>query len=177
MGVVAVATNHFWLCDVPGNVTLRDDGPLSLADLYDQLVADGLLDTFFYDCHMGKLDFIHRLRRDDQWVYAAFSMEGDPLVFSILNNHTGYSALSHFCYFRAGMDMRETLAYEWLRTLRDGGMRSLVGLTPKPYRHAWRFAINVGYKMAGIVPGACILAHHNNRVCDGVLTICNLQEV
>ena len=66
MGVVAVATNHFWLCDVPGNVTLRDDGPLSLADLYDQLVADGLLNTFFYDCRMGKLDFISRMQRADQ---------------------------------------------------------------------------------------------------------------
>ena len=41
--------NHFWLSHVPGNVTFRDDGPLSLADLYDQLVDDGLLDTFFYD--------------------------------------------------------------------------------------------------------------------------------
>ncbi len=167
---------HFWLCDVPGTDTFDVSGPLSLGALYDAMGADGLLEAFCYDGVPSRDAFIEKFNHDNHWTYAAFREDGVPLVMAVVNGVTGKSGLAHFCYFRAGLATRAGLAREWLLMLRDGGMQSLVGLTPAPFRHALRFAQDMGFRRAGVVPGACVLAARHNRVCDGVLTILDMTS-
>ena len=169
-----MSLEHFWLCDVPGTDTFDAGGPLSLGALYDALLAEGLLEVFCYDGAPSCDAFIEKFGRDDHWTYAAFREDGAPLVMAVVNGVTGKSGLAHFCYFRAGLPLAAALAREWLLMLAEGGMKSLVGLTPAPFRHALRFARAMGFRQVGIVPGACVLAARQNRVCDGVLTVLDM---
>ena len=168
----ASSVPHFWLCDVPGTRSLDPDGPLSLGALHDAMAADRLLDVFFYDGVPSRSDFIS----DERWTYAAFREDGRPLVLAAVTGMTGKSGLAHFCYLRAGLAPAQLLAREWLLMLAEGGMRSLLGLTPAPFRHALAFAESVGFRRLGRLPGACVLAARRNRVCDGVLTMLDMTR-
>ena len=172
----ASSVPHFWLCDVPGTRSLDPDGPLSLGALHDAMAADRLLDVFFYDGVPSRSDFIRLFQSDERWTYAAFREDGRPLVLAAVTGMTGKSGLAHFCYLRAGLAPAQLLAREWLLMLAEGGMRSLLGLTPAPFRHALAFAESVGFHRLGCVPGACVLAARLNRVCDGVLTMLDMTR-
>ncbi len=168
---------HFWLCDVSGHNTFDPEGPLSLGALYDAQVKQGLLEVFFYDGAPDREEFIRIFSGEERWTYAAFAVDGRPLVLAAVRGITGKSGMFDFCYFTAGLPCKERLARECLLMLREGGMRSLVGLTPAPYRHALRFASRVGFARAGVVPGACVFASRGGRVADGVVTIMDLQTL
>lgn len=173
---MSASSPWFWLCSYPGKNTFQpDDLPLSLGDIYDTMQDEGLADVFVYDGWLMRHEFIEKFSAPDVLTHAAFDLQGQPLVFACINNRTGYSGLSHFCYFAAGKPYLDELAAEWFAMLADAGLRSLMGITPRPYRHAWKFALKQGYTLAGIVPGACVLVHHGGRVVDGVLTIKDLR--
>ena len=163
-----------WCYSVPGKTNFDATGPWSLGYIYDQMEAEGLLPVFFYDGVPTRPAFIGMGFGLTDLVYAAY-IDVTPLVFARVNNLTGLSGLMHFCYFEAGMPHAADLAFDFFDFLRDGGMKSLLGLTPKPYRHAINFAVSVGFERIGVLPGACYLAARCKHV-DGILTVKNLNK-
>lgn len=167
---------YYWCYDLATESNFEDEGPYSIGHIYDSMDREQLLRVFYYagNCP-SKEEFIQQWSSPQFFVYAAYRQD-NLLGLLLLNNFTGLSALSHLCYFKAGLDEKLEIAKECMGILRDGGMASLVGLTPKPYRHAINFALSVGYKKVGELQGACYMASHDKYV-DGIITTLNLKEI
>lgn len=155
--------------------TFDDDGPWSLGHIYDRMQAEGLLDVFFYDGVPAKTWFEGLNFGLTDLLYAAYD-DTELLGFARINNLTGRSGLMHFCFFEAGKDIAPAIADDLHSFLAEGGMKSLLGITPKPYRHAIRFAESVGFVRCGVLPGACKMANHGGRIVDGVITVKTLTQ-
>lgn len=155
--------------------TFDADGPWSLGHIYDRMLKEGLLDVFFYDGRPQRAWFEGLNFGMTDIVSAAY--DGETLLgFARINNITARSGMMHFCYFDAGKDIAPAIAEDLFDDLVRGGFKSLMGLTPKPYRHAIRFAESVGFVRCGVLPGACKLANHGGRIVDGIITVKTLTQ-
>lgn len=150
--------------------TFDDEGPWSLGHIYDQMQEEGLLNVFFYDGVPQRAWFAGLNFGMTDMLFAAYDNK-DLLGFARINNITGLSGLMHFCFFEAGKDIAPAIADDLHNILAEGGMRSLLGITPKPYRHAIKFAESVGFVRVGVLPGACKMVNHGGKYVDGVITV------
>lgn len=164
-----------WLYKTDKDNTFDPDGDFSLGTVYDVMAREGLLRVFFYDNVPGRAEFVRMMGHPGQLVYVPYGPDRLPIAFARVTCLTGASGLMHFCYFMAGMPCRYELADDLYDFLADGGMQSLIGLTPKPYRHAIRFAVSTGFRVVGTVPGACYMASRE-RFVDGVLSVKDLRK-
>ena len=77
-----------------------------------------------------------------------------------------------FTTFRAGARLAVPLAHgglSWAFAHLD--CAAVMGLCPKPNRHAWRLAEACGFQVMGLLPQACWHARKQQYV-DGVLVLC-----
>lgn len=76
------------------------------------------------------------------------------------------SAFLHMC-FRGSARLAEACGRTFLeRVQEEGTLDSLIGVVPWPFRHMRSFAVRMGFKSLGCIPGACLLAGHGGRVAD-----------
>lgn len=164
-------------CRVPGVNTFA---PGDVERLYRAASAQGLGRFVFHD---GSVDSAERFAEvalsERVWTYAGFRRPGgEPLALALLEPFSGRSAFMHFTFFRGmGFQQRHVIARAFLRLLfrdRENGLSCVCGLTPATFRHAWRFALELGFKKLGEIPGACPVFDGKTgatRHVPGILTV------
>ena len=76
------------------------------------------------------------------------------------------AAFLHMC-FRGDAKTAEACGRHFLEHVRqEGKLDSLVGVVPHPFRHMRDFALRMGFRLLGRIPGACVLAGHAGRIVD-----------
>lgn len=150
----------------------------SLLELYNRMEEKNLLDVFFYngdvpDVFQFTMKILNECSSRISWFLSAYRDRdfNDPLGFAYLNNAIGHNMLCHFCFFN--LDDRELnmrLADEFHKIVFSTGLKTLIGITPKPFRHAWKFALDVGFKKIMELPEACYIAKHKRWV-PAIITI------
>ncbi len=91
----------------------------------------------------------------------------DFLALYWLNNPLGKAVMIHFCFLRRAFCEQEEIGLYTVKSLllcRQNGeyvVSALLGMTPKPYRHALAFIRKLGFRIAGEVPQACFFARQN----------------
>lgn len=166
----------FWLCDIPGESRFSDSGKWSLDYIYGKLVSEDLLRIMFYDSSLFTLDMFKDWALDKAcWFYAMYQAgTHEPLAFAAINGHVGRAAMLHYCIFSQGRPNGLDIAADFLKEA-SKAKDCLLGLTPKPFRHARHFAVKAGGKAIAEIPGACYLASKDQFV-PGIVTQFNLQR-
>jgi hypothetical protein len=173
-------------CRYPVRGNLPTDQSLTperLAQLWSILEGEGKIPRLFYDGSIeGRADFILYLTDPEIYAYAVYDPKDNetPLACYWLNNFIGNAAQMHFAFTGAGLPERYAIGIEACNfLLRNGGISALVGITPKPFRHAWRFALEVGFVTLGLLPEACPLAtaDGSSKLLDAVLTLCTPETL
>lgn len=147
-----------------------------MAQLYAALRDDGMLRIFFYDSphELTQQEFFDYVEDPARWVYVGYdAVSGTPLVFAVCASFTGRAAVVHFCFLRAGMERRHAVAQYWFdHVCGESGLSCLMGITPAPYRHALRFAQEVGFQEISIIKDGCAMYRSNGERTyrDAVLT-------
>lgn len=160
--------------------TLTED---HLAVIWQKLEEEGRSGWLFYDGFTRtERDFIDFMTDPNVYSYAVYSPDDGgitPLALYWLNNPIGNATMMHFAYLTAGQAERYRIGIETCNfLLRSGGISALIGITPKPFRHAWRFALSVGFVKMGILPKACtLLGPGGRRVVDAVVTLCTPETL
>ena len=145
---------------------------------WNDMEQDGLLPFVFYDGLTDNYsDYIHFMSDPAVACYYAYDAAGRAVASCWLNNYIGLAAQIHFVFLRhvgdSALDIaRATVAH----ILRPGIISALYGITPKPYRHAWHFARQVGFKVMGEVPGVCWVARRK-QYYPGVFTLLTKPDV
>jgi hypothetical protein len=150
-----------------------------MAEIWASLEKEGKAERLFYDgCVQSEADFIDYLTEPDIYAYAVYAPDWErPLAVYWLNNFLGHAALMHFAYLEAGLAERYTIGIDTCNFLLRGSggqVSALIGITPKPFRHAWQFALAVGFVKLGIIPKACPILNADGsiRLTDAVATLC-----
>ena len=165
-------------CCVPPGLNTFDPNDMHI--LYDAMVAQGLGRFLFYDGSVrSAARFAETALSGAVWTYAGFSREsGEPLALALVEPFSGRAAFMHFAFFRGmGHERRHVIGRAILRLLfqdSDNGLSCVCGLTPKIFRHAWRFALELGFVKLGELPGACPVCDAKTgaiRHVPGVLTM------
>lgn len=154
-----------------------------MVSVWRQLEAEGKDRWLFYDDDVrDEFDFIEIM--SDPTVQAYMICDHDwetPLALCFLNNFIGSAAMMHFAFLDAGLERRYAIGIDTTNFLLRGkgaGVSALIGLTPKPLRHAWQFACAVGFIQKAIIPNACRLSRtFPPRECAGVLTLCTPETL
>lgn len=144
------------------------------------LVLEDTGQYLFYDGTIrDKEDYLGLLVNPHTMAFGLFSPDGNnPLGLCWLNNFLGHASLMHFIIFGEGLPHKRQIAQSMLGHLLFGQgsqISGLIGITPKPFRHAWKFALESGFERIGILPRACWVASHN-RMVDAVLTLCTPES-
>lgn len=165
-------------CRVPPDIDTFAPGDLET--LYQTAHDQGIARFLFYD---GSVDsaqcFADMVRAGNLWTYAGFCRASkEPLALSIVEPFSGRSAFMHFAFFKGmGIAQRHGIGRAFLRLLfqdREKGLSCVCGLTPAPFRHAWGFALELGFKKLGRIPGACPVPDRKTgsiRHVPGILTM------
>lgn len=125
----------------------------------------------------------------------------DLLALYWLNNPFGKSVMIHFCFLRRAFALCEEIGAYTVRGLlfcekrkgdkerdaeRNAGQKTprqaetyvlsaLVGITPKPYRHALAFIRRLGFRIAAELPEACYFAR-KNKYADAAVSIVTRED-
>lgn len=152
-----------------------------LSEIWDALQAEGRTSWLFYDgLTSTREEYIDFMCSPRVYAYSVYDHDYETLLATyFINNFVGDAAMMHYCFFAAGQERRYEIGRDACKfILHNSGISCLVGLTPKPFRHAWRYALAVGFKKLGIIPRACRLAVFDRPgPVDGVLTLCTLQSL
>lgn len=145
------------------------------ANLWTQLIKEEKDTALFYDGQVNCFpDYLEFMTAPDVFAYAVYFTDKTPAAVFFVNNFMGKSAMMHFAYFDAGLSCRHAIGIEATRFLLSGDLHALIGLTPRPFRHAWKFATEVGFQVVDpALPQACLLKRPDGalRYVDGVLTV------
>lgn len=135
----------------------------------------------FYDGGVrDALDYVEFM--SDPTVYAYLVCDHDwetPLATFFVNNFIGHAALMHFVFLDAGQSRKREIGIDVCNfLLRNGEVSALIGITPKPFRHAWKYALSVGFVQKAVLPEACFLAYAEvPRLVDAVVTLCTRETL
>lgn len=156
--------------------------PERLSHIWDTLQEEGRTSWLFYDgLTAAKDDYIDFMCDPTVYAYAVYDHDCETLLATyFVNNFKGNVGMMHFCFFTAGQSRRYEIGIDACNFLlqSNGGISALFGLTPKPFRHAWRYALAVGFRMLGVIPEACSLAVFDKpKLVDGVATLCTPQTL
>ncbi len=143
-----------------------------LKSIYNSMLNENLLKVFFYDRQdIDFAEFKGYCSSKSRYFYY-YHHNNIPLAIAFLNGFTGLCALSHFCFFKSAYANKNQIAKHWLNQVcNEKALTCLVGITPKPYKHAINFALSHGYEQIGTLEKSCAM-HRNNRIkyVDGILT-------
>lgn len=151
--------------------------------LWDRLEAEGKIPFLFYDGETrDRQDYIEFMASPDVYSYVAYDKTGRvPLATYFVNDFIGLSCKMHFCFLDAGIEHKYAIGVETCNfLLRAGGIAALIGITPKPFRHAWQFALRVGFTKMGVLPAACRLARlpgNKSSYVDAIVTLCTPETL
>ena len=156
--------------------------PERLSRIWDVLEDEGRTPWLFYDgLTASREDYITFMCDPQVYAYAVYDHDGETLLATyFVNNFMGDAAMMHYCFFMAGQNRRYEIGIDTCNfLLRNSGISALIGLTPKPFRHAWRYALRCGFRVLGVIPRVCKLeaVGSNPRLVDGVLTLCTPQTL
>ena len=156
--------------------------PDRLSQIWDTLEDEERVPWLFYDgLTANKEDYIRFMCDPQVYAYAVYDHNGEtPLATYFVNNFVGDAAMMHYCFFMAGQDRRYEIGIDTCNfLLRNSGISALIGLTPRPFRHAWRYALRCGFRVLGVIPRICKLEAVGGkpRLVDGVLTLCTPQTL
>lgn len=171
-----IYADTFWVCNIPGEDRFRVSGTWSLDYIYDVMQEQDRVRFFFYDDNLHTIEkFKEWARAEHNWFYALY-LKGtqEPLAFAVLNNHMGYTAMIHYCLMDEGLPHGKDIVDCFFSEARKT-KQCLIGITPKPFRHAWKFSMAVGGKLITELPGACYLARRDSYV-PGVVTQFDLRS-
>lgn len=142
--------------------------------VYDAMQAENLLHTVIYDGALSRKAFSALLQSG---IALLIRRQGVLLAVAWLLDMRGATACLHFCFFRAGRPEAVQAGRQCLRHIFSAcALQSLYGITPKVYRAAVRYAVNVGGKILGEVSGACAMHHRGGRVVPAVISTFNRKE-
>jgi len=148
-----------------------------LKKLYERMVSEGLDKAVLYD---GSIkcwqDWANFMLETKSWLVQCAWEDGTVVGMWWLNGFLGKTAMIHFCWFK-NTTFNEKVeigkqALKWLASLNI--LRSVFGLTPKPYRHVIPYLEATGFSNRGYLPGACYMARKNKYV-DGVISVFDLS--
>ena len=124
----------------------------TLCEIYDKIVADGVLDHVFWDGSINTIDdFILCMSNNDNIIYGIY--DGDKwLAVAWVNSFTGKTAQLHHCVFRDGYGRPEIGRdmVNFIMHLKYNGeycIDALVGITPKENRLAVRYMKKSGFSV------------------------------
>ena len=147
--------------------------------MWDALADEGKIPWLFYDGGVrDALDYIDFMTSPDVFAYAVYDQTGEtPLCAYWVDGFMGRAAKMHFAFLDAGLPHMQRIGVETCNfLLRQGGLSCLIGLTPKPFRHAWQYALSVGFVRKTIIPGGCYL-NQWGRFVDAVATLCTPETL
>lgn len=152
-----------------------------MIEMWRRLVGEGKQRFLFYDGHISDWpDYYSFMRDPGVYAYAVYDPATDePLATYFVNNFVGHAAMMHFAYLDAGLSRRYAIGIDVCNfLLRNGGLSALIGITPRPFRHAWKFALEVGFVQKAILPQACrIVTDGHTRMVDAVATLCTPETL
>lgn len=161
-------------CAVPGLDTLT---PYRINLLYLRLMQQGLDRYLFFGAGVSLPSFRDMLRSPQVWAYAGFGRNsGEPLALALLDSFEGRTARLHFTFFKGeGMARSPEIGRAFFDFLfAHSGLSCLLCLTPRRYRHSWRYGQALGCVLLGTIPGACALPDRRTGVTryeDGMLLL------
>ncbi len=152
-----------------------------LADIWLTIEAQGRRKHLFYDGNITSLGaYIDFMEDCAVYAYGVYDHNDTLLTTYFVNNFIGHAAMIHFCFTDAGLPVRKAVGIDSCNfLLRNGELSALIGITPQPFRHAWRFALDVGFEQKAILPRACRLTTASRRIAmaDAVVTLCTPETL
>lgn len=153
--------------------------PACLKRIWTIMGREKKIPWLFYDGFTHNLDSYLDFMLDQNVVAYGVYDRDTPLATYFLNNFMGDAAMMHFCYFDAGLSEHTAIGIDTCNfLLRNGELSALIGWTPRPFRHAWKFALAVGFIQTAIVPRGCTLNVGGwYKKVDAVVTLCTPETL
>lgn len=131
------------------------------------MVDEDRLDIFLYSVKFPSLlDWFNFIRP----CYIIARMDGDKVTaVCILEYVSGKTYWVHFTSFKGYESEIVEACKEGLECAAKLGIKSVLALTPKVYRHVTKLLDPWGFEVLTTVPSACYLAAHD-RYVDGCLS-------
>lgn len=143
-----------------------------IEELYDLTVQAGTDAIVFYDGGVtDRVAWADMIERQEAWLVRAQDHTGRVVGFWWLNNYLGKTAMMHFCILRLTHEGSVDIGRATMRYMAELGiLESVYGLTPKHYRHVFKFLRELGFEILGDIPGACYLTRKGRYVPGRVST-------
>lgn len=156
-------------------------------DFWQEFQKDKLNSILFFDGEMPDFEafyaWLAAKDKDARFIVRGSAQCGgslprkeDFLALYWLNNPLGKAVMIHFCFLRRAFCEQEEIGRyvtESLLLCRHDGeyaVSALLGMTPKPYRHALAFIRKLGFRIVCEVPQACFFARRN-KCTDAVFSM------
>jgi len=129
------------------------------------------------------LDVVEVIQRMGSHMYLVQEPDGEIITEFMLDNSTGQSVQSHFSThpllstnkrIEVGRYCVDQVLTKWIDPkTRKPFLKSLFGLTPLPNRAACIFAMKIGYKKLGILPGG---VSYLGKTVDAMISVASKEE-
>ena len=141
---------------VNGNWTAEDE---SIRDLFRTMVADGTINTVFYEGGMDSPEKLLALLKSPNNIPVIVMVDGVVGGLAWLNGVKNNFAFAHFCFFKNvwgkhSKEIGEELLRYWFSFPgKDGPLFDvLIGLIPAFNKHATRYTEDIGFVRLGEIP-------------------------
>ena len=176
------------------------DGVISTAKEFSEMMQDNSqwFYLFTQDVNLLPNPYLHNQAQSNLLndVQLPQNIRGNaPLAFCWLNGHSGKTAMIHFAVFKNALHKAREIglfatrmllfaspekpaSFEFCAgiqpapaTTKEYCLDTLLGLTPKPFRHALNFIELLGFKRLCTIPQSILLNNQGQKkICAGVLT-------
>lgn len=146
-----------------------------LTRLYQEAERDGVFEWVGHDCLMTG-DHFNLVARQAEVFAGVYDEGGNPSAFFFLTDFEGMSAHIHFGVLRRGRPRRRAIGRTVLAwCFETFAFHSLVGVAPEINRPARLYALELGGRRLGAVPGLCWMARPKKCV-DGIIFVFERKE-
>lgn len=138
-----------------------------LETIYETARDERVLDLVSFDAPINKDKFLRAVKQLEVFG-TGFDETGRPLGFFYLTSFEGATARLHFCFFKAGCPDRLAIGRAVLAWCFDSfKLEALIGVVPYFNRPALNYALEMGGREMGSIPGMCWI-HRLKRAVGGV---------
>lgn len=153
-------------------------------NFWQQFQEDKLNKILFFDGEMQDFtEFYTWLLAKDKDVRFVANTEGVIKAMYWLNNPLGKSVMIHFCFLKKAFQEQEAIGFYVVKSLllcRDSKqnyvLSALIGITPKPYRHALQFIKKLGFEQKAEIPELCYFARKNKYI-TGIVSVLQKEQI
>ena len=141
-----------------------------LCDYYEKIKEEKVLEVFLYaDTSLANfLNFTYK-----QWIYICL-LDEECVGFTLFNDFLGKSAFFHFCMFKKGRKFTLEFGNMIFDTVfRNEDLSTILGLTPKVYRHVFSLLESIGMKKLFSIKEACSV---RGKKRDGIIIIIQKEQ-